>query len=647
MKVRDVAESTTLKAVPDDLIVRYRKVFRESRARVIPVFKSMFSDQIIGFVTRHDILAATSHRSQIRIVDVVREFPLLTEDMDVNKAFEVLQEFGLEAAVVVDDPNQKNFRGIFTLRNLLKKLIEEGREPIAKTVSDVMTPLEEAVEKGVVAVATYNERVDRVWWKFVRGVKAVIVVNDMEEKRPVGIVTPHDLIKTSRWFFHRESESFKVGMPKIRRVMTRGVVVATPDTPIDVVAKFIVENDFTVIPVVDKRGKLIGVVTQHDVVRAYLLGAKPARPAVKPIPMPTPAPALPKEVTVPSTTEQALKLVEKPVVAVPEYVGIKAADIMRTELPAVRVTDTLEHARKLMLVHKVNVLLVLDDEGNIIGTLSKRDMLRGIAERGVYWKKPTPFRPWREATMPTRHGLHVLKPPTFIEEIMNKNVPKVPKDAPIEEVAYAMISSDSDTVFVVDETGKIIGVITKDDVIRAFPKDRSKKLLVENVMTPKKVGIVRPHTSLAQVLKRMKEFKLDAVVVEEGNEIKGIVSENRLVFVPLEDAMDGRLSTRVLWVRKLVHGGERRGRYIKIMPLTAMDAAAKVTAAVTPKDPVARAIELMEKENIDGVAVVDPEEGVIGIVCKMDLIRELARTYVAVKEAEEKAKVEKKVEEKR
>jgi len=57
---------------------------------------------------------------------------------------------------------------------------------------------------------------------------------------------------------------------------------------------------------------------------------------------------------------------------------MQAIDIMRTELITVSPRDTVDHAARLMLEHRVSGLPVVDDEGLLVGIVSEGDLLHRV-----------------------------------------------------------------------------------------------------------------------------------------------------------------------------------------------------------------------------------------------------------------------------
>lgn len=600
MRVWEIARKPKYVVTKKALLTYVRSLFKESSERIIPVVRDKRSSRLVGFVTWIEAIMVTSHRSNMLVGEVARGKPVLVKDMDVREAYDELVEEKVWAAPVVDDIVDEKLFGVLSMRDIIKALRDQGIAPKAESVAEVMTT--EGLDEMLV---TPDERVNRVWSKFVyRALPAIIVVRSKEEPIPVGIATPKDFVDSGKWFFHRESESHIVSPAKISRVMTRGVIVATKDTPVDIVANIMIEHDFTLLPVVDENGHVIGVVTQADIARAYLEGAKPGRVPIPVIRLPKPVEASERVTYI--TSDKALEQVSVAKPVVETYIGVRAENIALEEMPAIRITDTIEHARKEMLRRRTNYLIVLDEAGEIVGYVSKWSMLKAIATKGPIWHRRVYDR-------------------FFIDYILVRDVPRVKPDTPIEQVAYEMLNRGSEIAFVVDVEGNIIGYITKDVIVEAYAKSQAGRALVENIMTPGRIGVVHPHHSLHHVITRMQTFMLDALAVYDGK-IRGVISANRLPFMAYEDAATGIKTRRLIWVRKLVKGAARLGRYVKVLPLVAVDVMVPLKETVFGNEDVVKVIELMNKHNVDGIPVVDKDEQLLGIVCKNDILRELART---------------------
>ena len=574
---------------------------RKYDEEILPVVRNILENKVYGFLTPIELIMPTSHHTSIRVKDVIREYPILTQDNDVSEAFSKFREFKTIGAPVVDNLVDNRLIGVVTYNDLLNYLIKTGYRPLAETVEEVMT--KKNLDKYIIS---WRDRANKVWSRIVyHGLPGVVAVRSLDEPIPMGIVTYKEFIRSSRWLFHRESEQHITAPAKVQRIMLRGVLVATNDMPIEMVAKVVAEQDLPLVPVIDSDGRVIGVLTYEDLIRAYLEGAKPGRAPV-PIAKVIPAPVAREERITFVSRKRILEqvLVAKPIER-PAYIGIRAEDIFVEELPAVSINDTVEHARKEMLKKRTDYLLVVDEHGEIIGVVTKWNMLHALGLKGPLWRRRVRDR-------------------FFIDFVMQSNIPRVHLDTPIEEIAFNMVKSESEVVFAVDERGEIIGFITKDHVIKAS-KDLLRDILVENIILPSKIASVNPFHSLYHVVNKMKTLYLDAITVFDGSNVLGVIATNRLPFIAFEDAKTGIKSRRLIWVRKLVRGAAKKGRYIKVTPLLAIDAMVPYRKYVPPDTIVTRALDIMEEAKLNGIPVLSMDREIVSIVSKNDVLRELSR----------------------
>ena len=603
MKVWEVARKPKIVVTAKEPATYVRALLRDSDEDIAIVVEDDKTEKFAGYITTREVIQITSHFSSLRAKDLALDYPVAYKDEELDEVYRRMVEEKVVAVPVLDSKDTQKVVGVITLADIIRGLKRAGYKPQAETVAEVMTT--DDLDK---LLTTPDERVNRVWSDLVSGrILGKVVVKSPEEPVPWGIITLREFVETSRWFFHRESERGLKSVAKVRSIMLRGAPAATPDTPVELVADFMVEHGYTVLPVIDdETGRVVGVITIEDVARAYIEGAKPGR--VKPtVRLPTPVPAGREEMVEYASTSGILKrvLVEKPVEE--RLSGLRAGDVARPELPAISINDTVEHARRVMLRYRTGYVIVVDDQGRIQGVVTKWSMLRAIGLKGPVWSRRVYDK-------------------FFIDFIMDKDLPRVKPTEPIENVALKLVRSRAEVAIVVDEDGKIVGFITKDDLVEAYRRLMAGRARVENIMTPGRMGLVHPHHTLHHAVTKMQNLYLDALTVYDGSQVVGVVSANRLPFVAYEGGA-GRKSRRLVWVRKLVRGAARLGRYVKIVPLLVIDATTSLRGVhVRPEDDVVKAIDLMKKHNVDGIPVVSDDGKPLGIVTKTDIVRELART---------------------
>jgi acetoin utilization protein AcuB len=89
----------------------------------------------------------------------------------------------------------------------------------------------------------------------------------------VGIVSERDLLHaspspaTSLSFWEI---TYLLSKIHIREIMTKEVITTTPDTPIEDAARLMADNKIGGLPVVDKRNRVVGVVTETDIFKTFV-----------------------------------------------------------------------------------------------------------------------------------------------------------------------------------------------------------------------------------------------------------------------------------------------------------------------------------------------------------------------------------------
>ena len=127
----------------------------------------------------------------------------------------------------------------------------------------------------------------------------------------------------------------------------------------------------------------------------------------------------------------------------------------RMSEPAVTITpDTsFQDALKLMRDHRFRRLPVVDKKGKLVGIVSERDLL---------YASPS------SATSLSVWEVHYLLSKLQIRSIMTTDVITTTPDSPLEDAAYLMTDNKIGGLPVVDEHGRLVGVITETDVFKTF-----------------------------------------------------------------------------------------------------------------------------------------------------------------------------------
>ncbi|MCX6774194.1 MAG: CBS domain-containing protein [Candidatus Micrarchaeota archaeon] len=90
---------------------------------------------------------------------------------------------------------------------------------------------------------------------------SVIIINDKKEVK--GIVTERDLVRRVI------AKGIDAKKEKVGKIMTRGIVTVSPDMEIEKAAKLMIKEGVKKLPVIDKKGILIGIISEDDMSKAW------------------------------------------------------------------------------------------------------------------------------------------------------------------------------------------------------------------------------------------------------------------------------------------------------------------------------------------------------------------------------------------
>jgi CBS domain-containing protein len=136
----------------------------------------------------------------------------------------------------------------------------------------------------------------------------------------------------------------------VKDVMTTQVVWVEQDTPFAAIAAALRDFRVGAFPVLDSTGKVIGVVSESDLLAKLALGGGEER--------------------MPGMITGLLRQHE-----MEKARGLTAADVMTSPAVTVMSDDTVEHAAKLMYLRRVKHLPVVTADGRLDGILSRADVL--------------------------------------------------------------------------------------------------------------------------------------------------------------------------------------------------------------------------------------------------------------------------------
>jgi CBS domain-containing protein len=233
------------------------------------------------------------------------------------------------------------------------------------------------------------------------------------------------------------SAAFEGGLPDVTvaDIMSTSPEAVTQETPIAEVIERLVGRDYTALPVVDRERRVVGVISDTDMLSSGVTGLSVSlHKAI--------GPGLVREFLTRLQGERAV-----------------VGQAMTAPAVTVQPTTSLREAAHLMHTRGLKRLPVVDAEGRLVGVLGRLDILQTIT--AGYTRRSAPHAP----RLPQEHRT--------VAEIMERQATTVPATAPLLIVVEKLLASEVKRVLVVDDEGRPTGIITDSDVVaRVDPDER-------------------------------------------------------------------------------------------------------------------------------------------------------------------------------
>ncbi len=260
----------------------------------------------------------------------------VTPETSLTDARKIIDERHIRALAVV---KEDNLVGIITKRGLLRldlSILEneswnQGVDMTEETVGEVMT-----LKPITLLPETLMPKAARIMLE--NKITALPVV---ENNQLIGILTNSDLLR----FILSECPELKKDL-RVKNYMTDEVVTIDPETSLLECHRLMGTKRIRSLPVLEE-GKLVGLVTRTDLMSSD-----------------------PSHLSSHKNQDISMKILTQPV-----------KKVMSKEVLTISPEADITTAAKLMLDHKIHVLVVVDDEKNIIGVITESDLFLMIVQK--------------------------------------------------------------------------------------------------------------------------------------------------------------------------------------------------------------------------------------------------------------------------
>lgn len=249
------------------------RILAKNNVSGMPILKKD-TKTVVGVVTRTDIFR-NPDENQLALI-MRKDYYSVEKDQNIKDAAKLLYTHRIHGLPVIN--NRKNLIGIISPTDILKNMHKNITENIEKYFTNLVVPIYHDTPLNIV-MEIIN----------ITHENALPILDD--ERKLVGIVTDGDLFKLSHiresvsqtnlgmggdeddwtWEGIRDTirlhySTSEVTLPPVpvKQVMVTDVIKATLNTPVNEVADKMLKNRISHIPVVDSNIRLIGMVTDID-----------------------------------------------------------------------------------------------------------------------------------------------------------------------------------------------------------------------------------------------------------------------------------------------------------------------------------------------------------------------------------------------
>jgi len=263
MKIRDIMRPGPITVVETDSLGSAQRMMSKSRVRHLPVISE---GKLVGMLSERDVLLARARNDgeddwwAIRVHDVMSTPVQIAAPQD--SLTEVAGRMAASKLGAMPIVEQGKLVGIATVTDVLDAEVREAMAPAPAalaTASDAMTPFPLTVRpEAPLAEAVALMIAHQVRHLPVMDERSAIIGVLSERDVRTAIGDPVEYLD----LFHRAAAKYRV-----RDVMTKGAHAVPFDQPLRETAKSFADTRVGALPVVDRFGALIGIISYVDALR--------------------------------------------------------------------------------------------------------------------------------------------------------------------------------------------------------------------------------------------------------------------------------------------------------------------------------------------------------------------------------------------
>jgi len=151
---------------------------------------------------------------------------------------------------------------------------------------------------------------------------------------------------------------------------------------------------------------------------------------------------------------------------------MKVKEIMQKDVVSVKPEDNVMDALRFLFKMRISGLPVINAQGKLVGMFTEKDVLSHILPsyiekvgRFIYEENPKSIK---------KKFMELDK--VKVSQLMRRDVITTNEDTSLCEVARIMLTQKARRLPVVDKSGKVVGIVAREDVVKAYAKEAEWKI---------------------------------------------------------------------------------------------------------------------------------------------------------------------------
>lgn len=250
--IKSVLSSDIISVTPETLLLEAVSMMENNKISCLLVLKEK---EPVGIFTERDLVFLASKDrgfNNIEIKEVMSKSIISASiDIDIFEAYKLLETNKIRHLIIVD--HNGKIAGMVTHTDIINNLGLEYFIEL-KNISKIMT-------KNVVTLAMGRPVRDAISLMAWHSLSCVIV----EDKgRPAGIITERDVV-------HLYRTGAEIDTLQIEKTMSRPVITISDEVSVHEAALIMNQKKIRRLVVTDKKGRISGLITQHDIIKKFEL----------------------------------------------------------------------------------------------------------------------------------------------------------------------------------------------------------------------------------------------------------------------------------------------------------------------------------------------------------------------------------------